>query len=147
VDATSIKFWFPIPDADRIWQWGTSPDNALEYAWLIHVPLMNKTYELGYTQFKQPGSLRLQGDLASLLDWGQLNIWESSPDGGGSVVSDAADITAIAKPDGVLIMLTEPRFVRAFLSERPSHVGFLEKRPLLQPKQERVPVRYVFPRT
>lgn len=130
VTNSSVTFWFPIADPNKQWQWGISRDSLLEYAWQAQVNLMGEQYEIGYSNFKHPDSMRKVGNLEALLFDGQVNVWRLKKERPGGTFVEGIfassfwrkGIAAYRQAGGVTIGLTDPNFVSAFVSEKPKQV-------------------------
>jgi hypothetical protein len=128
VTPRSAEFSIPVPH-EGSWRWyrTTTPDNDLEYRWLIGVSSRGVEYELGFSLYKFPGSAEGVGDLAQLLKVGQASLWRRSPDGGSLVAG--ATVSVFVRDGGIVIRVPDAATVRMLFADRPSTARVLARTP------------------
>jgi len=136
-----ISFWFPVQNPSRIWKWGVENDNSLEYAWWVQTNILKSKYRFGYSKWKFTSTLAGRGSLEELLHSGQANIWEGGEDG-ATIIPSPNGVNVLRERNGIEIILTEERLVRAFLNEKPQRVIFIQEGCLLQRLKQEVEVVY-----
>lgn len=142
VTEKAAVFWFPVENVARRWTWGRSGDNVLEYAWLVRVSLMGKEYEFGYSKFQPPGGAAGTGPLVTLLSRGQINMWDIRDDGNFAYVKGVRMLDAYSQGAGISVRLKDPRFLKAFLQERPESVVLKTDGSMLTKTEQTVQVSY-----
>ena len=142
VKQNRAEFWFPVASADAEWEWGTSPDNALEYSWLVVLPSKSSNYEMGFSLFKQDRKSRQKGPLEGLLGAGQVDVWETTPGGGAKVVEGVRGIRVYRKDDGVMVELTDADILKKLREAKPEELTFETEGALLQKHRQTVAVAY-----
>ena len=130
VSAAAAEFSLPIPASDREWAWclTTSPDNILEYRWMIRVGAADSAYEFGFSLFKFPGCHEAHGSLHDLLAAGQANVWKLHADEGASVI-EGAQVSVTERGGAVVIRIADPAIVTLLFGNRPSTARAVSKAP------------------
>jgi hypothetical protein len=143
VSAVAAEFVLPIPAPDGEWAWchTTTPDNVLEYRWMIRVGGADSEYEFGFSLFKFPGCREAHGSLDDLLAAGQANVWKLHADGGASVV-DGAQVSMAAGNGAVFISITDPAIVTLLFGNRPPKARAVSKEPGAPESVKEMSLRY-----
>lgn len=125
------------------WAWclDATPDNVLEYRWVIGIAAGESQYEVGFSLFKFPGSHEAHGSLDDLLKAGQLNVWKVTPDGGAAVVPGAT-VTASVRDSLVILRLADSDLVRTLFASRPSRVRVKSRTPESSETTKEMEVQY-----
>ena len=93
-----------------------------------------------------PGGLGKQAVFGDLLKAGGQGVWRLTPDNRSAIaLANFKGIAITQSRRGLLIQITEPEFIHAFLEEKPAGVLFIERGSQLaaRPRQTEVAVRDV----
>ncbi len=136
ISSTDAKFWFPITKKDS-WKWGTTAHSSLEYGWTVEFPTEDGMCEAGFTYWNFPGQGSGSGTLVRILASGQTNFWMNH-----SNVPRAFGIRSSYHNEGVLIKITEPKFLLSLLKEKPESITFFQKGALQENREFKVVAEY-----
>lgn len=142
VKQSRAEFWFRVASADAEREWATSPDNQLEYAWVVVLPCKSSIYEVRFSLFKFPGEPRHKGSLEGLLAAGQADVWETAPGGSAKVMEGVRGIRVYRKDDGVMVELTDADILKKLREVKPKELTFETRGVLLQKHRQTVAVAY-----
>jgi tetratricopeptide (TPR) repeat protein len=128
VTPSEARFVFALPQRPR-WEWyrPSTPLNEMEYNWGIGVENGGKNYGAGFLLFKAHDAMA-SGKIGDLLRAGQMSVFQSTGDGGGSVVQTAR-VYASASGNWLTISVTDPSTLKLLFSGKPSHAEFSSKFP------------------
>lgn len=124
VSAQLGRFYFPIKDITRQWEWQAAQHMELEYKWSVTLRLKDETYQVGFSRFCFRPKGKNVGTFEQLIASGQVNIWKVNADNTASQEQSLKGVTAKQQGDGLLIQLTEPKLLAQLLAQKPATVGF-----------------------
>jgi hypothetical protein len=149
VGDAGVAFWFPVANIGRAWPRNVWHGSIMEYSWVVRVTLQKTAYEFGYTYFTDPRQGRRTGSFRDLLAHGDHGVWKLTPDKKSGIGLPESKWVAVSEArGGLLIQVTSPEFLEAFLAERPASVLFIERglQWTARQRQTEVTLRYTEPR-
>jgi hypothetical protein len=142
VKKDEARFTMPVPERAR-WRWHMKEtrQGSREYAFDVKVDNQGQVYRLGLFLWKSPNSSEGSGDISSLLDAGQKNLFARTGAGLNTVVRDVP--VGVRYHGGHLVITLKGReYVERLFSGRPSEVTFETVVPGVPPTTQTIPVVY-----
>lgn len=134
---------FEVPP-QPVWTWNAAEggrSRTMEYAWLAEVVTPGRSYEIGFTHFRDPFAGPSSGPLQALLKAGSGRVWYRTAQGGGVAMGDVA-VQIRATRRGIRAELRDSATVRLLFSQHPDSVDLVVTLDEFDRSRRRVPVEY-----
>ncbi|MHC4501030.1 MAG: hypothetical protein ACYS21_18170 [Planctomycetota bacterium] len=140
VSSSDVSFWFPISDYGGSWKYNASPEDDLEYSWLVEVDCGSKKYEVGVTAWSGGKHPSVVGFKELIDQHCQSNIWDAGDSFKSCVVE--GQVSEALVDEGVLVVVEAPWFVKELRERKPKSVLFRTGGALHKCRKESVDLVY-----
>lgn len=141
-----VTFWMPIRNMENGWSRNVRHGSIMEYYWAVRAKLLGNVYDFGYAYYADPTQPEVTGTFDQLLKNGGSGVWVLAPSKrAATALPEYEGIAVAARDQGLIIQITQSKFVRAFQEERPRSVLFVAQglRLTRGMEQEEVFVQYL----
>jgi hypothetical protein len=136
-----------VPAGPWHWNLASTPDNQLEYQWIVSVPGREGIFDLGYTTFKMPGSKPRSGNLRGLVREGGVQVFLESQSNVETVGADTGiPLRVEVEPDRLVFVLRGRDAVQRVFGLHPGQATVSRMIATEQLPDRPVPIVYTTPR-